>query len=64
MNQQEVSRILNTPFEELVKLCQDPIFLAQYTSVVYNWGKRDGKQEVFLDYNRMFRGYTETSIKN
>ena len=51
--------ILNTPFEELAKLCQDPVFLAKVFSIAYNWGRQDEQ-----GYNRMFRGYTETSIKN
>ena len=56
--------ILNIPISELAKHANDPRMLALIIGVAFNQGIQLGRNQTHTGYNRMFKGYTEETIKS
>jgi len=56
--------ISNVPFDQLVQIAADPKGLALIIGVAFNQGIQLGRNQTHTGYNRMFKGYTEETIKS
>jgi len=55
MGQEEIADLMNTPFETLAVLCQEPETLTRVLSLAINIGKEMGEARAHKAYNKMLR---------
>ena len=56
--------VTKIPYDQLVQIAADPKGLALIISVAFNQGIQLGRNQTHAGYNRMFKGYTEETIKS
>lgn len=64
MTPEEISKLMQMPFSELVKVCRDPETLAYVISLAVNMGLKLGREQAHNHYNRMFRSQTKLTVEN
>jgi len=64
MTESEITDLMNTPFETLVKLCQEPEALARVLSLAINIGLEMGQARTHKAYNKMLRHQDAVTITN
>ncbi len=64
MSREEIADLMNTPFETLVVLCQEPKALARVLSLAINIGLEMGQARAHKAYNKMLRRQDAVTITN
>jgi hypothetical protein len=63
MTPEEIAEALEIPWYKIVEFASKPSTLQELLTLALGKGYQCGKTDLAKDYNKAFRGYTETSIK-
>ncbi len=64
MTEQQLEKMIGIPIEKIRAYATDPDYLLIMLNAIYNAGILAGHHQADEAYNKMFRGYDETSINN